>query len=137
MADPLSVTASVLTLLSASTACVQTLQSAIRDWRKAPDEIAQLNNEVVEIQGLLDTLHQNLRKDAQASSVVTVATERKLNALKVALADLEELMKSFHGISRGRLKYKWLREKAHVSRIQKTLLRARCGLQEILTVNTL
>lgn len=138
MTDPLSVAASALTILSASTTCAKALQNAIREWRNAPDEIAQLNNEVVEVQVLLDSLCQTLKKGAQAEKGAMTATERKLNAVKIALADLEELMKkSFNGITHRRLKYIWIREKGRVRRTHKNLLKARYGLQEALSVGTL
>lgn len=93
---------------------------------------------MVEIQGLLDTLYLTLEKEAQVQPSITAATENKLIAMKIAVAELEELLKkSFNGASRRRLKYNWLREKGRVSRTQKNLLKARRGLQEILNVGTL
>lgn len=138
MAEPFSVAASALTVLSASTTCAQTVQSAIRNWRNAPGEIDQLNNEVADVQALLDALRTTLSKGNQVDMEVLPVTERKLSAVKSALTELEELIKqSFTRVSSKRLKFNWVQKKGQINKLQKNLFKARYELQDAVIVNNL
>ena len=83
MADPLSVTASIVTLLQLSTTVVKYL-SNVRD---APDELKSLIVEVSSIKGLLSTL-----QDLAQPGETWLATVQSLNASNGPLEQLQSAL---------------------------------------------
>src|SRR5262249_28473037 len=56
MANPLSITASVLTLLSACTTCVRDVHLVISSLKHAPDEVISVANGLTDLTAVLDAV---------------------------------------------------------------------------------
>ncbi|EPS35396.1 hypothetical protein H072_11240 [Dactylellina haptotyla CBS 200.50] len=74
MADPLSITASILAVTGAAAACTKTINFIIQTSRKAPAEVQSLNNELSELQILLSRVEDADRTIQQTKASVAAAT---------------------------------------------------------------
>lgn len=72
MADPLSITASTITLLAACTACVKHLNGLARSFRYTLEEILALSNEINNISIVMMKLKAVFRDPAMISELVAL-----------------------------------------------------------------
>ena len=68
MADPLSMTITVLTLLQVSLSTVKTFCQLIESWRRAPVELLQLSTEIRDLNDVLPSIERTCR-DAESNIV--------------------------------------------------------------------
>jgi hypothetical protein len=131
MADPISVTASIFSLIEFSTECAAGLGRLIHDYRHAPDEIIALSNEVYDFNLILDELqnfchtfeaavgftHSSTAIDKALTSQLLLARSKvtKIDALRQALTTV--LPSGEIGFQR----HLWLYKKQEVKRLQHNL----------------
>ncbi|KAI7346086.1 hypothetical protein KC320_g8049 [Hortaea werneckii] len=135
--DPLSITASCLAILGASTATGKALRKLI-DLRKAPEELQQLFNEREASRALLVVIQSTLHK-IQGTAVYTEnreALEQLLIRFQNEIVRLEALLEyqltqpeaNSNGLPQVR-KLQWMRADPKIRDIQQRIRDARSGLK--------
>jgi Fungal N-terminal domain of STAND proteins len=139
MADPLSVTASVIAVLGAAVNAAQTIQNLIRTLRQAPDELLALSNEVSDFRLVLHEIDLS----AQGQDVAYNSTSAILRILSRAEAKLDELDRFVKGFVRPHLstvtkvdRVRWMKEKNNAQAIQSELRAMRMDLATLLVAKT-
>ena len=144
MADPLSVAASIIAVVSAVDTAYKTL-AKVRSLRNAQNEILALNNEVADLRvtfSYLDSyIHSHPEKSAQLHPQL-LSLSTTLDRAKAQVLALETLLHD-RFIKRGppgsKLKVsglRWLRAKETVENLQKNLRDRRLDIVTQLTVIT-
>ena len=144
MADPLSVAASIIAVVSAADTACKTL-AKVRSFRNAPNEILALNNEVADLKLIFDCL------DAHAHGTPGIAAlphtqllhlSTLLAKAKAQLLTLENLLhtrfiKSDPGIGKFKVSgLRWIRAKETVENIQRNLRNHRLDIVlQLTTIN--
>jgi len=126
MADPLSLTATVITVLATGTACAKTLLSIIQDTRDAPVELMNLSNEVINLNAIIDEARkvcESLATDGSSTAHFIETLERQLKEAEDVLGALNGLVSKWK-LSVGTLDQSvlWLCRK---TRVKKCLVRLR------------
>ena len=108
MSDPLSIIASVVTLIGTADTILKTLQR-FRNLRKAPDEVLALINEVTDLQIVLDDVSGCLSEAGETSTSDTRRLQHMatlINRAKENMLQLEDIMRSVIG-KYGSLRDDW------------------------------
>ena len=93
MADPLSISVSILTILGAGYKISNMLDSIIHTFRKAPDELLALANEISDFQNTLSAANdicRNNNESISANAATVLLTE--LDKAHTKLNDLERFI---------------------------------------------
>ena len=140
MADPLSITASAITILGAvDNVC--TALSKIRILRDAPDELLALNNEVSDFKVVLHTIERHFDGHGETGRTSAIASESLsnlsslINRAKDPITKLEELIEyrfkkapfddGHFRVSRT----EWLRARSVVERLRQNIRDSRQNIQ--------
>ncbi|KIM97180.1 hypothetical protein OIDMADRAFT_182582 [Oidiodendron maius Zn] len=115
MADPLSVVASIVAVLSASIACVDGLSAIIQDIRNAPNELMALSNEINTLTCIIhgaDTVCKSLAMESSSTTQFINTFESLLKEAEGILDDLNSMVSDYKSRV-GRLKQTtwWMRQK--------------------------
>jgi len=134
--DPLSVTASVLTVLGAAGTVLRSLEKT-RSFRKAPEEVHALIEEVSDLRTVLggvETLLRERRENDRSLDGALLGLSVLLGRAKNKLLELDSvvhyrLIKHQHTKSGFEVaRSKWVREKSAVASIQQALRDIRLNL---------
>jgi hypothetical protein len=144
--DPLSITASIVSLLSFSGSCAKDLRKLIHTVRNAPTEILALTNELADLNVLLADLN-NTSHAIERAPVRSQADRDFLIALAAHLAKADLKLSQLHTLActfstrtaDGNLKfqrYKWLKNKSSAIKVQRELAEVRHSLALLFSSNT-
>jgi hypothetical protein len=136
MADPLSITASALTVLETSSACARILVHIIRGLKNAPAELTALSNEVNDIKVVLYNIKAVCKPTEQGSSLSQEfldMTSKQLTEAGEILAELEELLKRHIPLSSSS-RCSWPLKKGKAGRLHLKLKDLRMNLLAQLTL---
>jgi hypothetical protein len=144
--DPLSITASLVSLLSFSGSCAKDLRKLIHTVRNAPTEILALTNELADLNVLLADLN-NTSQAIERAPVQSQADREFLIALAAQLAKADSKLMQLDSLasilstrtSDGDAKFQrsiWLKKKSLAIRIQQELAEIRQSLGLLFTSNT-
>ena len=141
MADPLSVFASVVTLLEAGTKCAKHLRRLVQDFRHADDELTALSNETNDLNVVLTEVEHAGQAIKNAGTLpqtqVIDALSTQLDRARRKLTELETLTKLL--LPSGSIKadkIAWMRKKATARRLQVDLRDVRQSLHALLDTTT-
>ena len=87
MSDPFSIALGVITVIDVTAKCAKTLNTLIREYKHAPDEVLALNNEIEDYRLVLSQLEDaatQIRSPATLSRLdkILVEAENKVNELQ-------------------------------------------------------
>lgn len=140
MADPLSISASAITVCATGIACARSILDIIQEIRDAPEDLIALSNEVNDLSCIVD----EAGKVCRSLAVDSQTTIRFTDTLRRLLQEAEGALGELNGIV---LKYKskkrtldqtvlWLRQKSRTKRHLMKLQGIRMGILELLTSAT-
>ncbi|KIW78791.1 hypothetical protein Z517_08630 [Fonsecaea pedrosoi CBS 271.37] len=141
MADPLSIGASVVTLLDTSSTCLAVLLKLIKCAQNAPFEIQALLNDLSDLQGFFEEV-KNLCDDIiagqdQQQSKFLQAAYRPLEDAGKALVDLEKILKTAEShTSNKRSRLGWVLQRAKAKKIHQNLRRLKSDIEAVLLLST-
>jgi hypothetical protein len=130
MADPLSVTASALTVIEVSSACAKILLQIIQSHRAAPAQLVALSNEVNDIKTVLDdikTVCQSIEQEPSPSQGFLDMTSKQLAEAREILVELDGLLKRFMPLNSSR-RWRWPLNKGKAERLLQKLKEVRSNL---------
>lgn len=149
--DPLSLVASIITVVTLAGTTAKELSHLCRVIRDAPAEVHALNNEIVDLQGILYTIqavadaedHEGLQNGAQSNSqkgplkapgvMITVHLDRA----KEKLSELSHLIRKCMAKGNSlRFHQIWLRQRSKARVLQRELRNIRANLQTALLLVT-
>jgi hypothetical protein len=136
--DPLSITASAVSLLSFSGSCAKDLRKLIHSVRNAPTEILALTNELADLNVLLADLN-NTSQAIERAPVRSQADRDFLIALVAQLAKADSKITQLHSLAStfstrtadGSIKfqrYAWLKGRSSAIKMQRELAEVRQSL---------
>jgi len=136
MADPLSVAASAIAVLSTCINCADTLYSLIKGIHNAPNDLLNLSNEVNHLKAVLDEATRFEEHNA-APTHLAETLEGLLTEAKETLGELDDLVLRYKS---GKLSLKrcvtWLCQKDRAKALQKRLKHTRSTIVALLTTNS-
>ncbi len=146
MADPLSATASILTLIGPCTASAKTIYALIQSFRHVSDELSQLSNEVNDLNLVLTEVEVACR-NIEHGNARTREKMRFHNVLssqvlwaRLKLKELDDFTKSLITVSpTGNVHVNglaWLRKRASASKMVDGMRRVKSGLHLLLETHT-
>ena len=137
--DPLSITASVITLIAAANQVAVGLNK-LASLRGAPGAVLQLNNEVSELRLVLSVAEPLLHKHDQANAAdgaTSPALQLSIERAKDRLTELETVISNRLMTSMGIIdKLGWLKEQDKIQRALADLRTARINITAMLGVVT-
>ncbi|KAK3984000.1 hypothetical protein QBC44DRAFT_200655, partial [Cladorrhinum sp. PSN332] len=152
--DPLSISASVLTLIQAAAATTSCLQKFIKSVRRADSRLSDLCNELITLAGFLDAIDRSVKQFQQSNALLSPINDdiwrQSLIALEdcqTSLSELEELVtKVKNGRDRSRSTRLWRLTRitlaisldSHTSEIdhlRNKIHKSNCALQTMLSVS--
>ena len=145
MSDPLSIIASVVTLISTADSILKTLQR-VKDLRKAPSEILALLNEVTDLRVVLDDVSDCLTEVGETSPSDTKRLQHMTTLINRAEEQMLKLDDVIHGTI-GKSKslgddskmwmIQWMRAKGPVEVIRQHLRDVRLNIMtQMMVINT-
>lgn len=134
MADPLSVTASALTVIGASSACANFLLEFIKGLRNAPAELLALSNEVNELKIVLN----EIKIVCQSIEQEPIPSQEFLDMVSKQLAEAGEILKELDELRKrnSSRRYRWPLNKSKAERLHGKLKDTRSKLLAQLTLPT-
>lgn len=96
MADPLSVTASVLAIAAAATASIRSLRNIVQSYQDRNKTLRRLQDKLQHLATVLDSLAQVTNADTS----VLVLLEGPVDRCREICNEFEQSMKKFHGRSK-------------------------------------
>ena len=142
MADPLSITASIIAVVGAAEGVGKTIKK-IRNFREAPNELLFLINEISDLRIVLGDIKGNLIQNASSIHLQEEQSEHLstlLNRAKEQLLQLDELVqyrlvRSDSTSQQVKIsRREWARSTCTVKKYQKSLRNARLNIIAYMTV---
>ena len=144
MTDPLSIAASVITLIGTADAIVKSLQK-VRNLRKAPGEVLALYNELTDLRVVLDDVSSCLSEVGDTSSSATKRLRHMASLIDRAKEHMQRLDETMHGriLKSGSLdgefkvsRTQWMKAKAPAEAIRQDLREVRLNIMaQMMTIN--
>ena len=107
MCDPLSTTASILTVAGFAAKSCECIYNALKLFSDAPKDLQHHINAVQSLQSILADIAA-LEKDLPNSAIITPDLKARLQACTLDLQAVETLAKSFHSrLGEGRARRTW------------------------------
>ena len=144
MSDPLSVIASVISLLDIGTRCATQVQRLLQAFRHAPEELLSLSNEVNDLKVVLSEVERTCQS-FQHSNILPytqtiAALDTQLDRASRKLIELESLIASLYIMSSsGRAKVDkvaWLSKRTTAKNMQEDWKGIRESIHALLNVST-
>jgi hypothetical protein len=152
MADPLSIAASAITLISTCASITDYSLNLLTSLRHAPEELRTLMNEVNDTGIKLGLIHERCLAQCSEQSSTSPQTQLYLEHTDAALAarlrnaktlteDLNRFLRSLrkNGVKTGAIVMEralWVRNRPQAERLRKRLLTVKAALQLLLSANT-
>lgn len=140
MADPLSVFASVITVLATGVACARSLLDIVHDIKDAPGELIALSNEVNDLTCVLDEggkVCKSLAMNKLATAHFIETFQRLIKEAEAVLGELNSLVLRFKSQSRNiQQSVLWLRQKGRMKARLMRLQAIHTGVSVLLTSTT-
>ncbi|KAF1995639.1 hypothetical protein P154DRAFT_580700 [Amniculicola lignicola CBS 123094] len=150
MADPLSVAASVVTLVSVCTAISKRTVTFIRSLREAPEELIQLSNEISDLTTILNQMKKVLVQSNTAQIIPSGSTQTRVLPSSAAsptakaellIVEVDNFIKSLKKTSSKKGgtevdRLGWARKRRIALDLQQRLAVTRQSIQLQLTTNT-
>jgi len=98
MADPLSITASIIAVLTTCVACTKGLRNIIEGIRDAPEELMVLSNEVQNLNAIIiesRNVYRSLAVNGSSTSEFIESLQRLLKEAEDVLGALKTLLSSY------------------------------------------
>ena len=143
MADPLSATASAITVMLLCVQCTQKLQGLFRSIRDVPNELMALSNESNDLSMILEAVGDasDIVQKHSAINVRSIATlKQQLSRAESIVNELDTLIRRFEGKLLGKMQLErlaWPFKKAEVKDLQKRIKNVKLDLSNFLTTITL
>jgi hypothetical protein len=145
--DPLSITASVASLLSFSAACGTHLHKIIHNLRHAPDEILALSNEITDLNLILADLEATCQSIESSDSPPTQSRAEFNGALTTQLINARSKLIQLNSLGTSLLvsmpdgrtkfrKYTWVRKKSFVVALRRDLVDVKRNIGILLASTT-
>ena len=143
MADPLSATASAITVIALCTQCMKQLRSLICSLRDVPNELVALSNEISDLELILEEVKdtsESIEKNPAGNLRSANLISEQLEKAKSTMNELDELTKKFAKVRPGKMqmeRFAWLSKGTDVKVLQKKLQKVKSNLSTLLATNTL
>jgi hypothetical protein len=138
MADPLSVTASAITVITTCSTCAKNLFDLIQCLRNAPDELQALSNDVNALKAVLHNIGDvcGLVEEGSLSTISFLNTASKqLAEAREILGELDEMLKeSLAWKLSDRLK--WILKKTRAKTLRGKVKDIKSNLADLLSLST-
>ena len=141
MSDPLSLIASVVTVLDSGTKCAKYLRRLVRDFRHAENELIALSNETNDLNTILAEVERISPSLAELPQTQVIdALFKLLHRARIKLNDLEALT---HALTvclpsgtRQINRIAWVKNKGTAKMLQEALKNMRQEIHGLLTITT-
>ena len=142
MADPLSATASVITVIALCAKCTKGLHSRLQSLCNGPSELMAINNELNDLSIIFEDIKEalSIMKESSAGSAKSIKLlsqqlEKAESLLKELEAVIEDTRVSKRKTQSERLT--WLRKKGKIEGLQKAIKDNKSNLRMVLATSTL
>jgi hypothetical protein len=134
--DPLSVVASVASLLEIGMRVSKELNGVIHTWKTAAPSIIALYNEITDLNVVLDhtrSAQETVQaKGAKYDAAFLEAMNDNLRQCEKVMVELDTLVVELRSMGNLKMKYKWLRKNSVASEMQTQLRDIRVRINELL-----
>lgn len=138
MAEPFSVIASAIAVVTAGVACSNSLLKIIETIRKAPEELIALSNEVNTLNGIVDEareLCESFAADSSSTTRFITTFETQLKAAEIVLGTLAKMVLEYKSLEQTNKQLMlWLRKKSRATKCHVELRDIRTNIQELITI---